>query len=52
MQQQQEREKERPPQEPEGLPKVICERCGIEAVPLHLGCSLCEECCDCRPLGT
>ncbi len=31
---------------------IICERCGKEAVPLHLGCRLCEDCCDCRPLGT
>jgi hypothetical protein len=28
---------------------VVCTRCGKEAVPLHLGCTLCEDCCDCRP---
>ena len=32
--------------------KIICERCGKEGVPLHLGCRLCEDCCDCRPLGS
>ena len=32
--------------------KIICVKCGAEADPLHLGCRLCEECCDCRPLGT
>ncbi len=31
---------------------VICAKCGVQAVPLHLGCRLCEDCCDCRPLGT
>jgi hypothetical protein len=28
---------------------VICTRCGVEAIPLHVGCRLCEDCCDCRP---
>jgi hypothetical protein len=32
--------------------KLTCVKCGEEAVPLHLGCRLCEDCCDCRPLGT
>ena len=32
--------------------KIICVKCGDEADPLHLGCRLCEECCDCRPAGT
>ena len=32
--------------------KVTCTKCGKEAVPLHRGCTLCEDCCDCRPLGT
>ena len=32
--------------------KIICVKCGDEGEPLHLGCKLCEECCDCRPLGT
>ena len=32
--------------------KVTCTKCGKEAVPLHRGCRLCEDCCDCRPLGT
>jgi hypothetical protein len=32
--------------------KIICVKCGEEADPLHLGCRLCEECCDCRPAGT
>jgi hypothetical protein len=31
---------------------IVCEGCGKEAVPLHLGCRLCEDCCDCRPSGT
>jgi hypothetical protein len=31
---------------------IICAKCGDEADPLHLGCPLCEECCDCRPAGT
>jgi hypothetical protein len=31
---------------------IICERCGQEAIPLHLGCRLCEDCCDCRPSGS
>ena len=34
------------------LEKIPCEKCGTECVPLHLGCKLCDECCDCRPLGT
>lgn len=29
--------------------KITCVRCGKEAVPLHRGCKLCEDCCDCRP---
>lgn len=32
--------------------EIICVRCGNEAFPLHLGCRFCEDCCDCRPLGT
>lgn len=32
--------------------KFRCAKCGEEAEPLHLGCPLCEECCDCRPAGT
>lgn len=32
--------------------KLPCVKCGEEADPLHLGCRLCEECCDCRPAGT
>lgn len=32
--------------------KVTCEKCGQVAIPLHLGCKLCEDCCDCRPAGT
>ncbi len=32
--------------------KIICVKCGKEDDPLHLGCSLCEDCCDCRPAGT
>jgi hypothetical protein len=32
--------------------RVICANCGVEAVPLHMGCKLCEDCCDCRPYGT
>jgi hypothetical protein len=32
--------------------KLRCVKCGEEADPLHLGCKLCEECCDCRPRGT
>lgn len=32
--------------------KLPCVKCGVEADPLHLGCRLCEECCDCRPAGT
>ncbi len=28
---------------------VTCVKCGKEAVPLHLGCRFCEDCCDCRP---
>jgi hypothetical protein len=28
---------------------VICARCGKEDTPLHLGCTFCEDCCDCRP---
>lgn len=35
-----------------GDDKIICVKCGEEAVPLHLGCRLCEDCCDCRPAGT
>lgn len=33
----------------EAAATVICARCGKEAVPLHVGCRLCEDCCDCRP---
>jgi hypothetical protein len=29
--------------------KIVCEQCGNEADRLHLGCPLCEDCCDCRP---
>jgi hypothetical protein len=32
--------------------KFICVKCGGDGEPLHLGCRLCEECCDCRPAGT
>jgi hypothetical protein len=32
--------------------EVTCVKCGKAAVPLHLGCRLCEDCCDCRPAGT
>lgn len=32
--------------------KLICEKCGKEAERLHMGCPLCEDCCDCRPAGT
>ncbi len=31
---------------------MICAKCGEEAEPVHLGCRLCLECCDCRPAGT
>ena len=31
---------------------ITCEKCGKRAVPLHLGCRFCEDCCDCRPYGT
>jgi hypothetical protein len=36
-----------PPQQ--GAGTTVCTRCGQDAVPLHLGCTLCEDCCDCRP---
>ena len=29
--------------------KIVCEGCGKETERLHLGCPLCEDCCDCRP---
>jgi hypothetical protein len=32
--------------------KITCVKCGAEGIPLHRGCPMCEECCDCRPLGT
>lgn len=35
-----------------GYAAIICEACGKEVVPLHLGCRFCEECCDCRPAGS
>jgi hypothetical protein len=43
-----------PQQEPDAQADavLICARCGNEAAPLHMGCNLCEDCCDCRPLGT
>ncbi|MBV9440496.1 MAG: hypothetical protein JOZ24_10935 [Candidatus Eremiobacteraeota bacterium] len=28
---------------------IVCTVCGTEGPPLHLGCTLCEDCCDCRP---
>jgi hypothetical protein len=31
---------------------ITCVKCGAEGIPLHRGCPMCEECCDCRPLGT
>ncbi|MBV8367785.1 MAG: hypothetical protein JO036_02460 [Candidatus Eremiobacteraeota bacterium] len=31
---------------------ITCVRCGAQGVPLHRGCPMCEDCCDCRPLGT
>jgi len=34
------------------IAKIICVKCGNEGFRLHRGCRLCEECCDCRPLGT
>src|SRR5579875_866473 len=34
---------------PQGLPMIVCTQCGTRAEQLHLGCSLCEDCCDCRP---
>ncbi len=39
--------------EPAAVPETLrCPRCGGKSEPLHLGCTLCEECCDCRPTGT
>ena len=29
--------------------KITCAHCGKEGTPLHRGCKLCEDCCDCRP---
>lgn len=29
--------------------KIVCAECGKETDRLHLGCPLCEDCCDCRP---
>lgn len=34
---------------PDASETITCEKCGKDAVPLHLGCRLCEDCCDCRP---
>ena len=31
---------------------ITCVKCGAKGIPLHRGCPMCEECCDCRPLGT
>jgi hypothetical protein len=28
---------------------IVCESCGARTQRLHLGCQLCEDCCDCRP---
>jgi hypothetical protein len=43
-----------PPREPDAQVDevIICAKCGVKADPLHMGCNLCEDCCDCRPLGT
>lgn len=32
--------------------KIICIKCGNEGIRLHRGCKFCDDCCDCRPLGT
>jgi hypothetical protein len=32
--------------------KIVCVKCGAEDIPLHRGCPMCADCCDCRPLGT
>lgn len=32
--------------------EIVCVRCGKDATALHRGCSLCDDCCDCRPAGT
>jgi hypothetical protein len=37
------------PQETRGLAMIDCAKCGAHAEQLHLGCDLCEDCCDCRP---
>jgi hypothetical protein len=42
----------RPVNDPNRGDVLTCARCGKAAVPLHLGCPFCEDCCDCRPAGT
>ncbi len=37
---------------PKTYEAILCELCGRETIPLHLGCRLCEDCCDCRPSGS
>lgn len=45
-------EREQPTAEPDEIPAraiIVCTQCGTREEQLHLGCNLCEDCCDCRP---
>ena len=47
-----ERNDKEQPDEPKETPvraMIDCAQCGAHAEQLHLGCDLCEDCCDCRP---
>ncbi|MBV8601279.1 MAG: hypothetical protein JO359_06920 [Candidatus Eremiobacteraeota bacterium] len=37
------------PPAPAGRAQITCAQCGNLGEQLHLGCNLCEDCCDCRP---